>query len=298
MHETILELAMKIKLTIALTASILLALPLAKAHAAEVASGKDIIYPGTTAPMSAFMRADRMPDGTARIDVWEVHSGRVVRSYDIDMTKLMHMIVVSDDLTDFQHVHPTLLPNGHFTIQLHLAEPVEAYHIYFDGLPRGLGRNVFRFDLPADVGAPTAVRQIHAAGSSVQVGPYLVMIDPTSVPIGEIATISVRILKNGRPAKDLHPYLGVMSHGVLIGTKDLAYLHVHGMTAEMLDMSSGANDCGDSMMMQMTPMPPDLNIGNEFELELLAPSTQDYNLWLQFIGGKTLYTAPLLVTTR
>jgi hypothetical protein len=52
------------------------------------------------------------------------------------------------------------------------------------------------------------------------------------------------------------------------------------------------------MMMQMTPMPPDLNIGNEFELELLAPSTQDYNLWLQFVGGKTVYTALLLVTTR
>ena len=289
---------MRIKLMIALTFSILAVLPLAKALAGEVISGKDIVYPGTTAPMGAFMRADRSPNGTARIDAWEVHGGLVVRSYDIDMTKLMHMIVVSDDLTEFQHVHPALLPNGHFTIELHLAEPAEAYHIYFDALPRGLGRNVFRFDLPAEVGAPTAIRQIHAAGSSVAVGPYLVIIDPTSIPICEIATISVRILKNGRPAKDLHPYLGVMSHGVLIGTKDLAYLHVHGMTAEMLDMSSGASDCGDSMMMQMTPMPPDLNIGNEFELELLAPSTQDYNLWLQFTGGKTLYTAPLLVTTR
>jgi hypothetical protein len=48
----------------------------------------------------------------------------------------------------------------------------------------------------------------------------------------------------------------------------------------------------------MTPMPPGLTIGNEFELEFLVPSTQDYNLWLQFVGGKTLYTAPLLVTTR
>jgi hypothetical protein len=288
---------MRLKLTMALTFLTLVMLPPAKVHGAEVIAGKDIINPGTV-PLSAFMRADRTPDGTARIDAWEVHGGEVVRSYDIDMTKLMHMIVVSDDLTDFQHVHPTLLPNGHFTIELHLAEPVEAYHIYLDGRPRGFGRNVVRFDLPAEAGAPTAIRQVHAAGSSVQVGPYLVMIDPTSVPIGEIATISVRIFKNGQPAKDLHPYLGVMSHGVLIGTKDLTYLHVHGMTAEMLDMSSNANDCGDSMMMQMTPMPPNLNIGHEFELQVLAPATQDYNLWLQFIGGKTLYTAPLLVTTR
>lgn len=71
-------------------------------------------------------------------------------------------------------------------------------------------------------------------------------------------------------------------------------MHAHGMSAQMLDMSS-ADDCGDSMMMQM---PPNLNIGNEFELQILAPSEQDYDLWLQFVGGKTLYTAPLLVTTR
>lgn len=282
---------------IAVAISALVALPVVRVQAAEVITGKDIIYPGT-APVSAFMRADRTPDGIARIDAWEIHGGQLVGRYDIDMTKIMHMIVVSDDLTDFQHVHPTLLPNGHLTIDLRLAEPLGAYHIYLDGRPRGFGRNVFRFDLPAEAGAATAVRRVHAAGSSVHVGPYLVMIDPTSVPIGEIATLSVRILKNGRPANDLHPYLGVMSHGVLIGTKDLAYMHVHGMTAEMLDMASGANDCGDSMMMQMTPMPPNLNIGNQFELELLAPSTQDYNLWLQFVGGKTVYTAPLLVTTR
>ena len=175
-------LEMRITLIIAITFSILAALSPAKVQAAEVIAGQDVIYPGTSPPMSAFMRADRTPDGTARIDAWEVHGGQIVRSYDIDMTKLMHMIVISDDLTDFQHVHPTLLQNGHFTIELHLAEPVESYHIYLDGRPRGIGRNVFRFDLPAEAGAPAENRQVHAAGSSVQVGPYLVMIDPTSVP--------------------------------------------------------------------------------------------------------------------
>ncbi len=143
----------------------LAALPRANAYAAEIITGKDIIYPGTL-KMSAFMRADRTPNGTARIDAWEVQGGQAVRSYDIDMTKLMHMIVVSDDLTDFQHVHPTLLPNGHFTIELHLFEPVAAYHIYLDERPHGSGRNVFRFDLPAEAGTPAAIRQVHAAGAA------------------------------------------------------------------------------------------------------------------------------------
>ncbi len=286
---------MSIKIAHLVTLAILFALQTAGVQATEEIPGKDIAYAGTV-PMSGFMRFDRTSDGTARIDAWEVHNGQVVRSYDIDMTKTMHAIVVSDDLTDFQHVHPLLSSNGHLSIVVRLAEPRAAYHVYFDGLPHGLGRNVFQFDLPAQAGANTTTREFHAAGSSASVGPYVVKIDPTSVPIGEIATISVSIFKNGRPATDLHPYLGVISHGVLVGTQDLAYLHVHGMTAAMLDMAS--DDCGDSMMLQTPPLPPNSIVPSAFELELLVPSSQNYNLWLQFIGGKTVYTAPFLVTTK
>ena len=273
----------------------LAALFAAQAGAEEMVTGRDITFAGTV-PMTAFLRWEPGPEGTVSIDEWEVRNGRVVAVYDLDMTKLMHMIVVSDDLTDFQHVHPTLLPNGHFTIQLRFAHPEQAYHIYMDGIPSGAGRVVFRFDLPSQGSAP--VRQLHPAGSSANVGPYTVTIDPASIPFGEIATISVRILKDGQPATDLHPYLGAMAHGVLVGVKDLAYMHAHGMTDEMLAMASSATDCGDSMMLAMAPMPPDAKIGNQFEFEVLAPSAQDYDFWIQFVGGKTLYTAPLLVTTR
>jgi hypothetical protein len=286
---------MSIKIANLVTVAILFGLQTSTVRATEEIPGKDIAYAGTV-PMSGFMRFDRTPDGTARIEAWEVHDGQVVRTYDIDMTKTMHAIVVSDDLTDFQHVHPVLSSDGHLSIVVRLAEPRAAYHIYFDGLPHGLGRNVFQFDLPAQAGVKATTREVHAAGASVSVGPYVVRIDPTSVPIGEISTISVSIFKNGRPATDLHPYLGVISHGVLVGTQDLAYLHVHGMTAAMLDMAS--DDCGDSMMMQTPPLPPNAIVPSAFELELLVPSSQNYNLWLQFIGGKTVYTAPFLVTTK
>lgn len=288
---------MKMACALAAGACLVASLLPSQLRAAQVVAGRDITFAGTI-PMDAFLRWDRLTGDTIRVEAWELRNGRPIQTYDVDMTKLMHMIVVSDDLTDFQHVHPMLLPNGHFTIDLHLAHPDEAYHIYMDGLPHEQGRQVFRFDLPSINGTSPSSRYLHTAGSSVSVGPYTVTIDPTSVPIGEIATISVRVLKDGRPANDLHPYLGAMSHGILIGAKDLAYMHAHGMTKAMLDMAAGADDCGDSMMMAMSPMPPDLKIGNQFEFEILAPTAQDYDFWIQFVGGKTLYTAPLLVTTR
>jgi hypothetical protein len=260
-----------------------------------------LLYPGHgvtftgTQPIQAFLIESPAPGGAVHLDAWEVDHGTVVRSYDVDMTKLLHMIVVSDDLRDFQHIHPVLHPNGHFTIDLHAKER-GLYHVYIDGLPRDLGRTVFRFDVPVGSDAAAPARQLNAAGNAQHAGPYVVSLDTVSIPFGEIATITVTITKDGKPATDLHPYLGMMSHGVFIGTRDLAYMHAHGMSEAMLDQAS--DDCGDSMMINAPPMPPDLTFGGGFAFQVLAPNAQPYDFWLQFVGGKTLYTVPFLVTGR
>lgn len=258
--------------------------------------GSDVTVTGLQ-PMQAYLRKTQGPGGTIHFDVWEVSNGKTVTSYDWDMTKIMHMIVVSDDLRYFDHIHPVLQADGHLTIDYVPAER-GLYHVYIDGMPHGIGRQVFRFDVPLGSDEPAAARLLHAPGSSVEVGPYRVTLDPVKVPTGEISTIDVTITKNDRPAKDLHPYLGAMAHGVFIGTKNLAYMHAHGMSDEMLSMASASNDCGDGMMAAMQPLVPSDTIDSHFEFEILAPSEQPYNFWLQFVGGTTLYTVPFLVTTR
>jgi hypothetical protein len=273
---------------------IALAAPIALRAAAATYDGKAVAFTGTV-PIQAYLRETAAPNGAIRFDMWEVKDGNVVRNYDWDMTKLMHMIVVSDDMRYFDHIHPTLMPDGHWTIDYRPAE-TGLYHIYLDGIPHNIGRQVFRFDVPARSDAPAGARQPHVAGSTAKAGPYTVTLDSVAVPIGEIATITVTITKNGRPAKDLHPYLGAMAHGVFVGVNDLAYMHAHGISDYMLSMASNKNDCGDSMMLAMQPLAPSDTIDNHFELQILAPSRQPYDFWLQFTGGTTLYTVPFLVT--
>ena len=94
------------------------ALP-AALRASETVEGRDVTV-GQSVAMSAFLRYDRGVDGTTHVEMWEMRAGRQVQSYDIDMTKIMHLIAVSDDLSDFQHVHPILLADGHFAIDLPL----------------------------------------------------------------------------------------------------------------------------------------------------------------------------------
>ncbi len=260
----------------------------------RVYTGHNVTVTGTRA-LQAFLVEAPSVAGSIHVDMWEVDAGKTVLTYDVDMTKLLHMIVVSDDLADFQHIHPVLHANGHFSIDVRTREQ-GLYHIYIDGVPHGTGRQVFRFDVPIGSDAAAAHRELNPAGDSQRAGPYVVTLDPVTVPFGEISTIEVSVTKNGKIANNLHPYLGAMAHGVFIGTQTLAYMHGHGMSDAMLDMAGG--DCGDSMMLSMRPLPANSTIDGKFAFEILAPSGQPYDFWLQFVGGKTLYTVPFLVTTR
>lgn len=277
-----------------ITLSSLAAAFLLAAAPSKVYVGHSVAYTGSKA-LQAYLIETPLRDGGVHLDLWESDNGVAIRRYDVDMTKLLHTIVVSDDLRDFQHIHPVLHPDGHFTIDVHTHER-GLYHVYIDGIPHTVGREVFRFDIPVGSGAAAAAHRLNAPGNAQRAGPYTVTLDTVSVPFGEISTISVTITKDGKIAHDLHPYLGAMAHGVFIGTKDLAYMHGHGMTDQMLSMAEG--DCGDSMMLSMPPLPATSTIDGSFSFELLAPSAQPYDFWLQFVGGRTLYTVPFLVTGR
>ncbi|MDQ2993023.1 MAG: hypothetical protein M3R30_09435 [Candidatus Eremiobacteraeota bacterium] len=247
-------------------------------------------------PIAAYMQTQLSPHGVTHLDIWEVADGQTLRTYDANMTKLLHTIVVSDDLRAFAHIHPVLHPNGHFTIDIRPTKG-ERYHVFIDGDPHGLGRQVFRFDVPGGSSHRVRARTPNPSRAIAHAGPYEIRLDSTTVPPGSIATLQVTIRKNGAPATDLHPYLGAMAHGVFVGLDDLSYMHGHGMDEQMLATAT-ANDCGDAMMAATPPLAPNAVVQDHFAMQVLAPRAQRYDFWLQFTGGRTLYTVPFLITAR
>ena len=163
----------------------------------------------------------------ARVDIALAHDGTTLKNYDTDMTKKLHMIVISDDFSEFLHVHPTLARDGHFAIDLRVPKPGH-YHIYADCVPHGIGKQVFRFDVAFGDAAASAP-QLRPTGRVAKAGPYTVTLDSTNLAAGAMTMLTVRIAKGGKPARDLQPYLGAMAHAVFIETSDLAYVHVHPM---------------------------------------------------------------------
>jgi hypothetical protein len=217
-----------------------------------------------------------------KLDFWMTppKSTAPIKQYQVEMTQKLHVVLVSDDFKTFLHIHPQLNSTGHFVIDQKLPRPA-LYHVYADGEPNQLNHQVFRFDLPVGVTA-AAPRKLLATGMGVKVGPYEVDLSTVRLKAGHMEMIDVEILKDGKPAKDLHPYLGVPAHAVFLNDKDLSYVHVHPMAMDgPMDMSKPVPE-----------LPDNAPSSGEMMLHVAIQQAGTYKLWLQFRGaGNQLYVA-------
>lgn len=208
-----------------------------------------------------------------------------IRSYVVDMTKPLHVIVVSDDLREFQHVHPQLGSDGHFKLAISFPRS-GLYHIYADATPRGYAKAVFRFDVAIGDGPATA-RPGTVTQETAQAGPYTVRVSSVRVRAREDTPLLVAVQRVGVPAMDLHPYLGAYAHVVVINASDLSYMHAHPMTPGAMAMQgSGAEE---PVLGNAATVPATMTVHLNF------PRSGLYKVWFQFRGGSVLYAAPFVV---
>jgi hypothetical protein len=288
--------------------------PLALGAASGFVSGAFALQAGEPAT-HGFLRATPAEGNPLRqhLDIWMADDefAPAIRHYTVDMTKLLHLIIVSDDFTTFLHVHPTLGSNGHFTIDQTLPRAT-LYHIYADADPQGIGQQVFRFDLPLGPKASAETRNLSPTGPAVSTGPYTVTLSTTTLSAGKDAPLVVRITRDGRPATGLHPYLGALAHAVFLNASDLSYVHAHPMPLDASSMDSMSGMGGMSGMsgmsgmagmsgmsgMDMKPLPDSATSSPNMQLHLMLREPGTYKLWLQFRGGSDLYVAPFVMTVR
>ena len=230
------------------------------------------------------------------IDLWMTlpKSAVPIRTYAVEMTKKLHMVVVSSDFSIFLHIHPELSSNGHFLLDQEFPK-TGIYYIYADGQPHDMNHQVFRFEVNIGGGSPKT-RTLTPTGREVNVGPYTVDISDVRLRARSMGMVSVHISKGDKPATDLHPYLGAAGHAVFLNGQDLSYVHVHPMAmGANMDMSGGM----DMSSMKSGPdlpdnasSPPDMML----HITLYEPGT--YRMWLQFRGGSQLYVAPFVLTAQ
>jgi hypothetical protein len=137
----------------------------------------------------------------------------------------LHLIVVSDDLVDFWHLHPEMAPDGTWHIEMPALEP-RVYVVYADFQPVGGAQTTLqqRITVTAADGGAASPRDLPAPVATASVGGFEVALSGTPV-VGE-STLQFDVTRDGQPVTT-EPYLGAAGHLVAIRAADYDYLHVH-----------------------------------------------------------------------
>ena len=149
-------------------------------------------------------------------------TGEPITEYEELHERRLHLIVVSRDLTEFHHVHPSLDRNGTWSIDLPTLRPGPYRAItdfwVSDGPRLALGVDL---QVPGD-NQPVAPAQPSTVS---RVDGYDVTLSATTGPTGEM-TATITVHRDGHEVQP-EPYLGANGHLVALRAGDLAYAHVH-----------------------------------------------------------------------
>jgi len=126
----------------------------------------------------------------------------------------LHLLIISHDLSNFAHVHPTPVPGGGFALEHTFAAPGR-YHLYAGYAVPGQPPTVRHSTLtvsgsapPPSKPAPAALKIELSFGAPLRAG--------VDIPL------SVKL-----PVTDLDPYLGAWAHFVLVSADHQDFIHAH-----------------------------------------------------------------------
>ncbi|WP_225839243.1 hypothetical protein [Streptomyces sp. NK08204] len=196
--------------------------------------------------------------------------GKPVTGFALDQTKRMHFYAVRSDLTGFQHVHPTMAADGTWTAPL---APLTSgsWRVFASFTPdagAGKGKD-FVLSRPVTVPGTSVRTSLPAPSTTAEVDGYKVTVKG-ELMAGMAHPLTVSLAKDGKPVRDLQPYLSTYAHLTAFHEGDMAFAHLH-PTTEVTGGNGG----------------PDLT----FHAEL--PDAGDWRLFLQFQTGGKLHTAAL-----
>lgn len=147
---------------------------------------------------------------------------------DVEHEKKIHFIMVSEDLSWFDHQHPEYTTAGSYDLPYTFKSGGQ-YILFADYKPTGGTHQVEKIAINVN-GSPIKTVKWTEPRIVSKIDGYVVkFINGNEMKSGIEGHINISIEKDGKSIKvdELEKYLGANAHIVMIGEQDKEYLHVH-----------------------------------------------------------------------
>ncbi|WP_239616576.1 hypothetical protein [Cohnella mopanensis] len=199
--------------------------------------------------------------------------GQPVEQFDINHERKLHLIVVSRDLSYFDHLHPEYKGKGQFEVSTVLPAGGD-YKLIADYIPTGgeATTNSKWIKVSGPSASPTPIKP--SSEHSVIVDGIQATLDNDRPEAGKEFELNFKLAdaKSGKPITDLEPYLGAVGHVVIISEDTERYLHVHPMDEKA--------------------------VGPDAKFMTTFPSAGIYKIWGQFQRNGKTFIAPFVVDVK
>jgi hypothetical protein len=203
---------------------------------------------------------------------------KMIDSFEVVHDKKYHLFVISQDMSEFQHIHPELQKNGSWTIDVTLPKP-GYYSIISDFVPTGgspqfMARPLITAGFTGDLSSEAAhLVPDTVMNSTVDSITASVALEPSTLVAGQYGHLMFTLsdAKSGQPVTDLQPYLGAFGHTLIMSEDMRDAVHSHPSPGPESDVTRGRG-------------------GPHVTFEGYMPRPGVYRAWTQFLRNDTLST--------
>lgn len=226
--------------------------------------------------------------------------GEIVKDLPVVHERPMHLLVVSDDLAEYYHLHPELQTDGSYKTQFTFQNGGN-FKLYADFTPQNSPQVVkdFMLKVSGNERAKVEIKADEKFEKTIE-GLKFVMKPDADLVAGKELMLNFSVFdeKSNKPVTDLDKYLGEYAHFVIISQDLKEFVHAHPMSKmdnskEEIDESKPHSHNSETEMKDMKmPSPSEISAHTSF------PQSGLFKIFAQFQRGGKVITVPFVVNVK
>ena len=221
---------------------------------------------------------------------------KIVKDFDIVHEKLIHLIIVSEDLKEFYHVHPEQQTDGSFKTIFTFPNG-GYYRLYADLSPKGYSQIVKDFTQIV-VGTERAKEplKIDEKFEKTVDGLRVVMNPDAALESGKELMLNFQVFDaaTDKPVTDLEKYLGEYAHFVIISEDLRDFVHAHPVSRDNVKSENHQHDSDSEHDEKLMSKDAESIVS----AHVTFPNAAKYKIWVQFQRAGKVIEVPFVIEVK